>query len=48
MTIFDEEAITASERLYEQKRTTCAVTFTYVEGFVREGQPVVYSRSFKS
>ena len=48
ITIFDQEAIAAFERLHEQRRTTRAVTFTYVVGFVREGQPVVYTRSLKS
>ena len=45
---FDQEAITAFERLHEQRRTTRPVTFTYIVGFVREGQAVVHSRRLKS
>ena len=45
---FDQEAITAFERLHEQRRTTRPVTFTYIVGFVREGQPVIYSRRLAS
>ena len=45
---FDQEAIAAFERLHEQRRTTRPVTFTYIVGFVREGQPVIYSRRLAS
>ena len=48
ITKFDQEAIAAFERLHEQRRKTRPVTFTYIVGFVREGQPVVYSRTLKS
>ncbi|MDD9981580.1 MAG: hypothetical protein OXU81_09520 [Gammaproteobacteria bacterium] len=45
---FDREAIASFEKLHSQKRATRPITFTYILGFVREGQSVVYSRVLKS
>ena len=48
ITRFDQGAIAAFEKLLKQRRTARPVTFTYIVAFVREGQPVVYSRRLAS
>ena len=45
---FEEGTIAAFHKVHNERPETSPLSFTYILGFVREGRPVVYSRTLKS